>query len=119
MWPQSAASRASRSEFCDFDSIYDDDDDLDEYTPVIHPFGRGEFREMAEKAIIPDILMKQLQQQQQSTLLRGMSRGSQLPCAVTRPRGRGRARILQRMAGNSVRPGAGRGAGTQHTVSLY
>ncbi len=108
MWPQAGAA-AARSEYCSFNS--DSEDELEKYTPIIHPFGRGKFREMAEKAIIPDVVMKKLQNNSTWVGMRGVSVGLQLPCAVTRSRGRGRAQILQQNSISSIRPGI------QHQVS--
>lgn len=53
-WPQ---TQKAVDEF----SVLDIDDDYGiEATAVLHPFGRGQFKELAERAIIPDILLDEL-----------------------------------------------------------
>ena len=51
MWPVNAVSK----EYCTFS----DQEEL-EPTPVLHGFGRGQFRERAEKVRIPDVLLNEL-----------------------------------------------------------
>ncbi len=107
MWPQAVVS----SEHCYFGS-----DDEIEPTAVLHSFGRGEFRDRTEKAKIPSVLLEQLclQSEKSSQLSTwsgkvGVSVRSkvveEMTCVVTRPRGRGRAHILQRRVQADCKPG--------------
>ncbi len=108
MWPQAVLS----SEHCSFGS-----DDEIEPTAVVHSFGRGEFRDLTEKAKIPSVLLEQLCQQSEKNsqvstwsgkVVSVRSKvGVAMTCAVTRPRGRGRGRahILERRVQADCKPG--------------
>lgn len=111
MWPTAATS----SRFCSFNDVNPEDM---ESVPVLHGFGRGEYKIRAEAVKIPRVLLDKLEMEFSGSSTesfarckptwlnkRGVSVRSEvgeMTCAVTRPRGRGRSRVLHQRA---VRPG--------------
>ena len=91
MWPNVVSK-----EYCTFS----DREEL-EPTPVLHSFGRGQFRERAEKVRIPDVLLDELCNRNRTSWSMSTTWGTRMGGAVRstpsepRPRRGGRAKALK------------------------